>query len=160
MIDKTTNAVDTATHQRMGGEIFNYVWSLLDKTERTESDDEEMAHAAHASRFHWGLAGTAKEWSIGEWQISRVYSVLRRSEPAIHHGRRALQLADENHIGAFFVAYGYEALARAYAVAGDYQSMQKYLDLANRAAGGIPEPENRKMLDDDLASVALMKNLA
>ena len=53
MIDKTTNAVDTATHQRMGGEIFNYVWSLLDKPERTESDDEEMAHAAHSSRFHW-----------------------------------------------------------------------------------------------------------
>ena len=42
-----------------------------------------MLHAAHASRFHWGEVGEPVNFARGEWQISRVYAVLGRPEPAI-----------------------------------------------------------------------------
>jgi hypothetical protein len=35
-----------------------------------------MIHSAHASRYHWQAVGDASDKAIGEWQISRVYSVL------------------------------------------------------------------------------------
>jgi len=41
-----------------------------------------MIHAAHASRFHWGEIGKPINLGRGEWQISRVYSVLNRPESA------------------------------------------------------------------------------
>ena len=81
-----------------------------------------MIHAAHASRHHWGHAGTPVNVSIGEWQLSRVYAVVARAEPALYHGRRALEIARQNHLGRFYVAYAYEALARASAVAGKASS--------------------------------------
>jgi len=80
--------IDVATHRKLAVQFFNLVWSLLDKPMLTAEEEEEMIHATHASRYHWGVVGTDKERSIGEWQISRVYADLNRAEPAIHHAPR------------------------------------------------------------------------
>ena len=37
-----------------------------------------MIHAAHASRYHWSQVGTKANLARGEWQVSRVYTVLGR----------------------------------------------------------------------------------
>lgn len=63
-------------HERFAIELFNLVWDLMDREVRTPEEDDRMLHAAHASRFHWGEIGTPLEFERGEWQISRVYSVL------------------------------------------------------------------------------------
>ena len=81
-------------HKAFAVECFNLVWGLLDKADRTAEDDERMVHAAHASRFHWGEIGTPLEFARGEWQISRVYAVLGRSEAALHHAQRSLDLCE------------------------------------------------------------------
>jgi len=106
------------SHRKYAVDLFNLTWSLLDKKNRTAEEYDKMIHAAHASRFHWGEIGTPLEFERGEWQISRVYSVLRRSEPALYHARRCLEICKKNTIGDFDIAFAYEALARAYAVAG------------------------------------------
>ena len=62
---------DTAVHKKLGIELFNYTWELLDKPQRTREEDDTMIHAAHASRFHWEKAGgTAVNLARGEWQVS------------------------------------------------------------------------------------------
>lgn len=71
-------------HRKFAVDLFNLVWSLLDKKDRSKDDGYKMVHAAHASRFHWGEIGTPLHFERGEWQVSRVYSVLGRSEPALH----------------------------------------------------------------------------
>jgi len=91
-------------HRAFGKEFYNYVWELLDKPHRSKEEDDAMLHAAHASRFHWGKAGTAINLARGEWQISRVYSVLKRAEPAIYHALRCLEICQENNIGDFDLA--------------------------------------------------------
>jgi hypothetical protein len=55
----------------------------------------------------------------GEWLISRVYCVLGRSDPALWHARPGLERVEEAGAGDWDLAYAYEALARASAVAGD-----------------------------------------
>ena len=47
-------------HRKLAVDLFNYTWKFLDKENRTVEEDDEMLHAAHASRFHWGKAGTAE----------------------------------------------------------------------------------------------------
>jgi len=112
-----------------------------------------MLHAAHASRYHWGRGGTAVHRSIGEWQISRVYAVLGRSEPALFHGARSLDVARRARLGRFYVAYAYEALARAAALAGRRRQRDRWWTAARRLAPSIRDADDRRMLYEDLATI-------
>ena len=47
-------------HHQPAVALFNQTWSLLDNKQRTAEQDETMVHVAHASRHHWGIAGTPK----------------------------------------------------------------------------------------------------
>ncbi|WP_243298304.1 hypothetical protein [Bacillus litorisediminis] len=57
--------------------------------------------------------------SSGEWQISRVYSVLERGEPALYHTKRNLEICQEHGIGNFDLTFAYEAMARENKVLGN-----------------------------------------
>ncbi len=114
-----------------------------------------MVHIAHASRYHWGQvpAVTLAHLARGEWLISRVYAVLGRPEPALHHARRVLELCQENGIGDWDLAFAYEALARAHAVAGDAAQARDCTDQALAAAEDIAEDEDRDLVLADLETV-------
>jgi len=140
-------------HRRFAVDLFNLTWDLLDKPERTPEQDDTMIHAAHASRYHWGEVGTPLEFARGEWQISRVYAVLRYPESALYHAQRCLDLCRANGIGDFDLAFAYEALARAYAIAGDDARSGEYIELAMKAAAEIAKPEDREYLEGELMTV-------
>ena len=86
----TPTTIDAATHRQLAVDLFNSVWRLLERTDRTAAEDDEMLHAAHASRHHWGEVGERVNLARGEWQCSRVYAVLGRAEPAMWHAQRCL----------------------------------------------------------------------
>src|SRR3954471_18890515 len=109
MADDSGAGLDAATERRLAVDLFNATWTLLDKPERSRDDDDSMLHMAHASRHHWGRVGGATERTRGEWQISRVYAVLQRPEPATHHAQRVLQLCEEHGIVDWDRAFAYEA---------------------------------------------------
>jgi hypothetical protein len=145
--------IDTALHRQLGVDLFNLVWDYLDKPERMPQDDDRMLNAAHASRYHWEQAGTPVNLARGEWQLARVYAVLKRAEPAGYHATRCLEICLANGIGDFDLAFAYEALARASAVAGNYDESRKWLDQARQAAQGIREADDRELLEKDLATI-------
>ena len=141
-------------HKKFAIDGFNLVWSLLGKKDRTKEDDDKMVHAAHASRFHWGEIGEPLHFERGEWQISRVYAVLDRPQAALYHAERCLAICTANEIANFDLAFAYEALARAYAVAGEVKTSQEYTGLAEQAAQEIEDEGNRDYFMSELASVA------
>ncbi len=145
--------LDPSLHRQLAASFFNHVWSLLDKPQRTLEEDLEMIHAAHGSRYHWGFAGTAQQWSVGEWQIARVYAMLKRPEAAAYHAAYSLQWAREDGVGPFYRAYAFEALARAHALAGDAVKFDRCLAEARLLLEAVTEPEERKALSDDLMSL-------
>jgi hypothetical protein len=140
-------------HKKFAVDCFNLVWSLMEKKSRTKEEDDRMVHAAHASRFHWGEIGTPTEFERGEWQISRVYSVLKRSQPALYHAKICLEICQENQIGDWDIAFAYEAMARAHAVAGQKEESRKYIELAQRAAEQIKEKGDKDYLLNELATI-------
>ena len=79
-----------AQRRRLAVDLFNHVWTLLALPDRTPEQDDEMIHAAHTSRYHWSEVGTNANLARGEWQVSRVYTVLDRAEPALYHAHRCL----------------------------------------------------------------------
>jgi hypothetical protein len=146
---------DVARRRRLAVDLFNHVWTLLRRDARTVEQDDEMIHAAHASRHHWAEAGTAVNLARGEWQCSRVYATLGRAEPALHHARRCLEICEANagDLEAFDLPFAYEALARAHAVAGDRDEAERWAARGREAAAAIREAEDRELVLADLATI-------
>jgi hypothetical protein len=140
-------------HRKLAVDLFNGVWELLEKPDRTKEENDTMLHAAHASRYLWGQVGTAVNLARGEWQVSRVYSVLARSEPALYHARRCLEICKENNIRDFDLAYAYEAIARALAVGGRSVESLRYQATASEAGEQIAEEDDRELFFRDLATI-------
>ena len=139
-----------ADHRRLGVDLFNEVWRLIESRE----DDDRMLHAAHASRYHWGESPDCRPANLarGEWQISRVYVVLGRAEPAIWHARRCLDHCEEAGLGDWDLAYAYEALARAHALARSGESAD-WKAKARAAGDAIADAEDREHFEEDYATL-------
>jgi len=151
---------DPATRRSLAIGLYNRAWQLLDLADRTPEQDDELAHAAHASRYHWGEVGAPVNLARGEWQCSRVYAVLGRGEPALHHARRCLAIleahtADTDRGGAedWDLAAACEALARAHAVAGDRAGSDHWAARAREACEAIADPADREVIEQDLATI-------
>jgi hypothetical protein len=140
-------------HKKFAVDLFNLTWSLLGKKDRTKEEDDKMVHAAHASRFHWGEIGKPLQFERGEWQISRVYSVLKRSEPALYHAKRCLKICKENNIGDFDIAFAFEAMARAHAIAENKAECERYIKLAKEAGEQIKKKGDRDYFFSELKTI-------
>ena len=140
-------ALDAAAHRRLGVDLFNATWSLLEMADRSAEQTDALIHTAHASRHHWALAeGSGPEnLARGEWLCSRVYAVLGRAEPALWHARRCIEICESNGIGDWDIAAGYEALARAQLVASDRAAAREWAARARAAAGAIAETDDREV---------------
>ena len=146
--------LDAASRRALAVGLFNYTWTLLENPNRTQADDDEMLHAAHASRYHWGEVGDAVNLARGEWQVSRVYAVLGRGEPALYHARRCLELSEANAGREDWdLGSAYEAMARASAVAGDQAARDTWRAKAEQELATIADEEDRRILEQDLATL-------
>ena len=112
-----------------------------------------MIDAAHASRFFWGQVGQPVNHARGEWQISRVYVTVGRTEPAMHHARLCLEICEQHGLGPFDLGYAFEALARSHAAAGDLQAAARYNRRAQDCAAQITDRDDRALLLGDLTGL-------
>lgn len=140
-------------HNYMATKLFNDTWELLDKEERTSEEDMLMIHTAHASLFHWLQFGQPKNFSIGQWQISRVYADLKMGQSALKHGLANVDLCHKNNLTGFELAYAYESVARAYKILGNDTQKENYLNKAKSETNTISDPEEKEYLLSDLKTI-------
>jgi DNA-binding transcriptional MerR regulator len=147
--------LDPEAQRRLGVDLFNKTWTLMEKPDRTAAADDEMLHCAHASAYHWLQVGTPANRARSEWQCSRVYAILGRVEPALHHARRCLELVEANPdaMEAFDLPAAYEALARAHMVAGDLDETRRYAELGRAETAKIADEDDRAIMEADFATI-------
>jgi hypothetical protein len=137
-------------HRQLGVDLYNDSWRLLESRE----DDDELLHQAHASAYHWLKAPECepKNRARSEWLCSRVYAVIGRGEPALHHAQRSLEIceAHPDNIEDWDLPFAYEALARANRVAGNDDEARRYEQKAREAGGALADPEDREHLEEAL----------
>src|SRR6185437_13748696 len=134
-------------HRRVGIDLYNRTWTLMD------SPGDEMLYCAHASAYHWlQSGGTTANRARSEWLCSRVYSILGRAEPALHHARHCLELVEASpaEMEDWDIAGAHEALARAHLTAGDMEEARRNYELARAETAKIANPEDRKHIEADL----------
>ncbi|NHJ41401.1 MAG: hypothetical protein FK731_15325 [Asgard group archaeon] len=140
-------------HKKLAVDAYNKTWALIDKKDKSQEEIDEMIHIAHASRYHWGKIGEPMHFERGEWQISRVYSLINQPESALYHAKRCLDICLENNIGDFDIAFAYEAMARANAVAGKTKEKDVFLQKAREAAENIKKKEDKEYFLTELESI-------
>ncbi len=154
MAKKTT--IDfQAAHKYFSTKCFNQAWEWIDKAERNKADDDKMLQLSLASLWHWSQRedATPTNFSIGYWQVSRVFALLRQGENARHYGELCLEITQEEGLESFYRGYAYEALARAAMVAGNKDEMDKNLLEAQYIASTLPDAEEKEQLLKDLTTI-------
>jgi cytochrome c1 len=131
---------------------FNRTWELLDITERTPAENEELIHAAHTSLYHWLQVGTPVNAQRGEWMLAHVYTVLEQPSLALKHAARCMDLTEKYQpiMKDFDLAFAHEGLARAYALAGEVNKAREEHELAKTAGEAISDPEDKQIFSDSL----------
>jgi hypothetical protein len=84
-----------------------------------------------------------------------MYTVLGRSEPALHHAERCLEICESapEALEEWDLPFAYEALARAHAVAGDTVEAQRRLARARELAAAVVDEDDRAQIEADLATI-------
>lgn len=146
---------EDAAHRYFSAYCFNQAWELMDKPRRTEQENEQMLELSFASRWHWRQRPdcTSTNESIGLWQISRIYALLGRVENAQRYGQLCLDASRAGDVAPIYLAYAYEALARASAISGDKVQMQKYLARARGLNDQTNDSEEKQQLAADLKTI-------
>ena len=145
-------------HKYFAAECFNAAWELIDQPRRTSEEDEEMIRLTHASLWHWSEREdcTPRHLSIGYWQAARVYALLGQADNARRYGLLCLKYSQGE--APFYLGYAYEALARAEWVAGNSANVKAYLLEAQKLTAEVGDPEDRELLEKDLASIQAVLN--
>lgn len=140
-------------HRTLGPVAFNRAWELLDQSQLTPEEEEEMMAATFAQRYHWYEVGDSRNWAIADWQISRVAAVLGYADLARRFGLRSLDVAQAHDLGPFVEGFAHEAIARAAAVVDDVETFTEHVRLAKAMVGAIDDADERKTLEADLAEM-------
>lgn len=147
-----SESLQTEDHRRLGIDLYNRTWTLMD------APGDEMLYCAHASAYHWMQGGgTTANRARSEWLCSRVYSILGRPEPALHHARRCLELVESSpdEMEDWDLAGAHEALARAHLIAGETDEARRNYELACEDTAKIANPEDAKHIQTDLDALPL-----
>jgi tetratricopeptide (TPR) repeat protein len=147
----------TAAHRYFSAACFNQAWDLMDKANRTPEEDETMLQLSMASSWHWSHRAdvSATSRSIGFWQLSRIYVLLRQPENALRYGKLCLDASQEMDIEPFYLAYAHEAISRAELAAGHLEEAQAHLNAARILSDEVKDKEDRASLVKDLDAIQI-----
>jgi hypothetical protein len=145
----------TDAHAYFSAECFNRAWEFIDQPFRTPQEDQVMLQLGLTSLWHWTqrLDCTPTNLSISYWLVARIHALLGQADQARQYGQLCLEVSKGEGILPFYLAYAYEALARAESVAANPGKKKEYLDLAAGLVDKIADPEGKKQLLTDLKTI-------
>jgi hypothetical protein len=150
MEDTKTFTLEEA-HTHFAKSLNGRVWELLQQTSRSQEENDEMLHAAHACTYHWKFVGNALNQQRGQWLISHVHVVLGQAKEALRHAERCFEITQANKelMQDFDIAYAFEGIARAQALLGDEKIAMEFYGLAQQAGNAIADEEDRSIFMGD-----------
>lgn len=142
---------DLEFHREAAKKCFNEAWNYLEKKNRDANDERTLLHLVHTSRYHWSIVGSVNALAVSDWQISRAYAELNHPQLALHFANSALEIMLKNNLTDLLCS-GYEGIARAYAIAKEYQSAREFINKAREQlniASGLDD-EDKKIFSDQI----------
>jgi hypothetical protein len=148
-MDQSTEAI-----RELAKEANGRSWELLGKADRTPEDDDELVEAAFASLYCWRQVRSEVNLQRGLWLMAHTFTVLGESTRSIRYAKSCLALTEEHkaELKDFDVAYAYEGISRALALAHQEEAAREYHAAASEAGERISDPEDRQIFMSDFSS--------
>jgi len=145
-------------HRRFSAECFNDCWTLIDKTDRSPRDVEDMILCSSASMWHWKKRTDCKplNMSIGYGQLSRVYALAGQYDMAKLFGRSCLKAAIDGKTPPFYLGYAHEALTRAEIGLRNFHAAASHLEKAQAQLARVTDTKEKGWLKADLDALKKM----
>lgn len=153
---KKSNTFDAAeAHKHFSTSCFNKAWDFIKMKKRTPAENTEMIATSFASLWHWMQRPDCKpvNISIAYWQLARVFALANEPQNALKYAKLCLAVSKRKDIPPFYLAYAYEALARAEMKAKNKPKMNLYLKKSFASAEKIVNEEYKGWLLSDLKSI-------
>jgi len=143
-------------HRWFGVEFNNAIFPLLEKSDRTDEETEEMIALAYASTLHWSKFSkhTIANRARGENMIATTLAYAGRKEAALHHAKRNYDIVFNNksEMADFDISYALMVMSRSLALNGDIGKAKGYYEDCLRSIEVIKDPEDKKIVESDLNS--------
>ena len=150
-----------AAHRYFAAQCFNRSWTLIEKSERTEEEDEQLIALGHASFWHWTQRADCApaNMSVAHWLLSRIYALVGNVAQARRYAASCLAVSERGEVAPLFVGFAHEALARAALLARDQQAAEGYLERAQELTSKVDDEEDRRNLQHDLDALRSLLEL-
>ncbi len=136
-------------HKWFAVDLNQLAWKLMEKADRTKSEDELLEHAAHTSMYHWLQVGEAINAQRAAWLLSRVYAVLNEPGQCFYYAEKCMDLTQANSFGDFDLAYAFEAMYRACLLNEEEEEAEEFKNNAEEAGKNIVRAEDREIFFKD-----------
>jgi hypothetical protein len=134
-------------------ETNNRAWRLSESTLRTEAEDAEMLHSAHAAALHWSKVGTELHNARAAMLLGHVHALLGLGATALPYARRAYDYVQSHDSPPWEVAFAHAVLANAAAAAGNRDLHARHYAAARDLGAQIDNPEERAIFDATFRTV-------
>jgi hypothetical protein len=153
-MSETPSEEETAKwHRRLGGAANNRGWKLAEMPVRTAAEDEEMLHAAHASRHLWSKVGNEMNFALGDMLLGQVHALLGHGPLAMRYAEAAFAFFSSRESEAWETAFSHLVLSHAAHAAGKPDMHHAHYRSALEAANALTEAEDREIFDASLRVV-------
>ncbi len=123
----------------------NLAWELSDLPDRTQSQDDEMLDAAHASAFHWSRVGTGLNRARAQMLLGHVYARLGFGRLALIYAKQSFDYIMAHEAPDWEIAFAYAILAHGAFAAGESDLHQLHYAKAKELGEAIAETEDREI---------------
>jgi hypothetical protein len=141
------------SHRWHAVECNNLAWRLAEAAVRTPAQDEEMLDAAHASSFHWAIAGTELHRARARMLLAKVHAALGHAEMALAYARQSSAYILSHEPPDWEVAFTHAVLAHAAFAAGDMDLHRSEHRAAQELGNAISDPEDRDVFLRSFAAI-------
>ncbi len=136
-------------HRWFAVELNNRAWDLIEATERSPDETDELIDAAHGACLHWRAVGAPLNALRAECLLSTAYALTGMAESAVHHAEKCLRLSGQ--IGgdqtAFDIASVHGCASNAYSCSGDLENATEHHKRLLEHAASVADVNERQLLE-------------
>jgi hypothetical protein len=135
-------------HRWFAEEFNNRGWDLVESSDRSAAQIDEMISAAHAANVHWRAVGDPVNLLRAECLLATAYAWAGLGQEAVDHAEKCLLYSEQ--VGTvqsdFDRASAHGCAAAAYACAGSTTDAIKQLDQLRALTTNITDTGERELL--------------
>ena len=138
---------ELATWQRrIAARANNKAWELSEKLDRTQAENHEMLHAAHAAMHLWSIVGNESNKAHAEQLLAHVSALLGDAARAVEYFQGPRAFFSSGECEAWEVAMCRAIAANIAACSGDVSEHQTLYKEAASLIAALPGAEDRGIL--------------